>query len=554
MTNLEVAQLLERIADLLQLSEENPFKIRAYRNAARSITGLEDDLHDLYTQKRLKEIPGVGKTVQAHIEEILETGASAYFRELTRQIPETALEMLAVPGLGPKMVIHLYRELGLDNLVDLQAAAEAGRLRQVPGLGAKTEARVLKGIESLRYSRGKFSIGQALPLAEGLVRHLKMRLPGVEVSIVGSLRRGKPLVSDIDILVGCLDYNRVEGMMNQVAGLDIMEREPDRLAGYLPHRMPFEVILVNPREFAYQLFTSTGSKAHRARVLEGMTAVPPSVSSEFQIYQDRGLSYIPPELREDRGEIEAARHQKLPELVELKDIKGDLHVHSNWSDGSENLIDLVAAALSRGYDYLAITDHSHSLPITGGLNRERLGLQAQVIQSLNQQPTGVRLLKGIECDVLKDGSLDFSDADLEELDIVVASIHSHFHLDRQAQTERLLRVIENPHVDIIGHLTGQMLGKRPGYEVDLDRILQAAARYRKVLEINSHPNRLDIDEVVARRAISMGIKIAINSDAHHKHELDLLHYGILTARRGWLQSCDVINTWSLEEVLAYINS
>lgn len=400
----------------------------------------------------------------------------------------------------------------------------------------------------------KHSIGLALPLAEKVVNHLQSRLPETKVQIVGSLRRGKPLVSDIDILVGSLDRDRVAGIISEIPGLDIIEREADRIAGYLPSQVPFEVILVDPREFAFQLFTSTGSKAHRARILEGITAAPYQFAEESHIYQAQMMSYIPPELREDRGEVEAALHQQLPELIEAGDIKGDLHVHSNWSDGSESLITLLAAARSRGYDYLAITDHSQSLPITGGLNRERLGLQARVIQSLNQQPSGVRLLAGIECDILKDGSLDLDDATLRELDVVIASIHSHFRLDREAQTERLLRVMENPHVDIIGHLTGRMLGKRSGYELDLDRILLAALRHRKVLEINAHPHRLDIDEELARRAVSMGIKIAINSDAHHQQELDLLRYGIFNARRGWVEARDVINSWSLERVLTYFNS
>ncbi len=553
MNNQEVGQILERIAALLQLSDENPFKIRAYRQAAHSIYNLECDLYDLYAQKRLREISGVGKTVQAHIEEILKTGASAYLEELSRQIPETVVDMLRVPGLGPKTVVQLYQELGIDNLADLKDSARAGRLRNLPGVGPKTEARILQGLQVLQQNADKHSIGLALPMAEKLREHLRINMPETEVEIVGSLRRGKPLVSDVDILVGTLDNRRVGQITSKLANLDIREQEMDRIAGLLPSQIPFEIILVNPEEFAYHLFTSTGSKSHRARVLEEISARPDSFCDETQIYHHCHLSYIPPELREDRGEIEAARDNRLPQPVSLGDIKGDLHMHSNWSDGSENLIDLMAAARARGYEYLAITDHSSSLPITGGLDRERLRMQGHIIAELNRQP-GPRLLRGIECEILKDGSLDIVDDELKQLDVVIASIHSHFRLDRQAQTERLLRVIENPHVDIIGHLTGRMLNRRPGYELDLERILQAVQRHKKVLEINSHPYRLDIDEHITRQAVSLGIKLAVNSDAHNRSELELLRYGILSARRGWAQARDVINTWSLAEIMAYFHS
>ena len=406
-----------------------------------------------------------------------------------------------------------------------------------------------------KQSGGKYSIGLALPLAEKLAEHLHHRLPGTQVQIVGSLRRGKALVSDVDILAGCPDGSKVAQALADFSGIDLHARETDRIAGYLPHRIPFEIILVQPREFACHLLTSTGSKAHRNRIMKGLETAPPtSFQNETQLYQYLDMAYIPPELREDRGEIEAAREKRLPELVELRDIKGDLHVHSNWSDGFENLIVLAEAARLRGYEYMAITDHSQSLPSTGGLNPERLSMQARVIDGLNRQQPGLRLLLGIEVDILKDGSLNLSDADLEQLDVVIASIHSHFRLDRKEQTRRLLRVIENPHVDIIGHLTGRMLNKRSGYELDLERILQAAAQHHKVLEINSHPSRLDIDEDVARRAVSLGIKIAVNSDAHHQGEMDLLRYGIFNARRGWVEAADVINTWSLKEVLDYFRS
>ncbi|MGI6436170.1 MAG: DNA polymerase/3'-5' exonuclease PolX [Syntrophomonadaceae bacterium] len=555
MTNLEVARMLNRIAALLQLKDENPFKIRAYRNAARSIYHLEQELRLLYEQNRLQEIPGVGKTVQAQIEELMKTGSLAYYQQLTAATPETVLDLLTVPGLGPKTVALIYSRLGIDNLADLQAAAQAHMLRKLPGLGAKTEEAVLQGIALLKQGEGKISIGLALPAAEKLVEYLRSCLPGAPVRIVGSLRRGKPLVSDADILIASGDSDAVAEALAAYPGIEIKQEDRKHIGGYLPHRIPFEVIMAEPADFALRLLWTTGSKAHRARIFaEHSPDEFPAFKDEKGIYESLQMAYIPAALREDRGEIEAARRQNIPPLVKLQDIKGDLHVHSDWSDGAPSLMELFQAASARGYEYLAVTDHSHSLPVTGGLNPERLRLQGKVIAELNHNKKGPHILSGIEVEILKDGSLDLSDADLEKLDVVIASIHSHFKLDVEEQTERLLKVIANPHVDIIGHLTGRLFNKRDAYDLDLERILKAAAYHHKVLEINAHPDRLDIDEEVARRAVSLGIKIAINSDAHHINEMDLLRYGILNARRGWVQAADVINTWSLEQLLAYIRS
>lgn len=555
MTNLEVARMLNRIAALLQLKDENPFKIRAYRNAARSIYHLEQELRLLYEQNRLQEIPGVGKTVQAHIEELMKTGTLAYYDQLTAATPETVLDLLTVPGLGPKTVAQIYNQLGIENLADLQAAAQAHILRKLPGLGAKTEETILKGIALLQQGQGKISIGLALPAAEKLVDYLRSRLPGAQVRIVGSLRRGRPLVSDVDILIASEERDAVGEALAAYPGIEIKRQEADRISGYLAYRIPFEVIMVKPAEFALRLLWTTGSKAHRARLFEEHDLDKfPVFKDEQEIYQFLKMTYVPAALREDRGEIEAARQQSIPPLVKLQDIKGDLHVHSDWSDGAPSLTELFKAASARGYEYLAVTDHSHSLPVTGGLDRERLRLQGEVIANLNHNEKGPRILKGIEVEILKDGSLDLGNAELEKLDVVIASIHSYFKLDAEAQTARLLKVIANPHVDIIGHLTGRLLNKRDAYDLDLERILKAAACHHKVLEINAHPDRLDINEEVARRAVSLGIKIAINSDAHHINEMDLLRYGILNARRGWVEAADVINTWSLEQLLAYIKS
>lgn len=553
MTNLEAARILNRIAALLEIIGENPFKIRAYRNAARSIYHLEQELSHIYRQNRLNEIPGVGKTVQAHLEELLKTGSLDYYRQLTTIIPETVLDLLRVPGLGPKTVALIHAGLGIDNLDDLEKAAQDQILRKLPGLGAKTEKSILEGIAFLKKGKGRISIGRALPIAEKMKEHLMISLPGLAVEIVGSLRRGKPQVGDIDILIATRDQKAVEKALAAFPGIKLTEEEPGRIGGYIGNHIPFEVIIAEPDQYAYWLLYTTGSKAHISRILSGDNPdIRSGPQNEKEIYEWLKMAYIPPALREDRGEIEAAQAQNIPELIELQDLKGDLHMHSDWSDGAPSVAEIFEAARHKGYEYVAITDHSHTLPITGGLNGEKLSRQGKLIEELNQNASGPRILKGIEVEILKDGSLDLSDSDLEKLDIVVASIHSYFRLDVAEQTERLLKVMANPNVDIIGHMTGRIYKRRDAYDLDLERILNAAACHNKVLEINAQPDRLDIDEEIARRALSLGIKLAVNSDAHSVREMDYLRYGILSARRGWVQAQDVINTWNLEKLLAHL--
>lgn len=554
MTNLEVARILDHIADLLQIKEENPFKIRAYRKAAQAIYRLDQDLYQLHQEKRLDEIPGVGKTVQAKIIEMLETGTLMYYEGLVKEIPETVLDLLTVPGIGPKTVKLIYHQLGISNLPDLQQAAREQRLRQLPGLGPKTEETILRGIELLHQGAGKFPIGAALPAAQALCAYLQDHL-NAQICMVGSLRRGKPLVSDVDILIATSHPAAVHQVISQYrAASSVTSEAQDHIAGVLSGNIPFEIIIVSPEEFYYRLVRATGSKSHRARLFDGSQGVDLSnLTNEEDLYHRLGLMYIPPELREDRGEIEAARLRQIPVLIKQPDIRGDLHIHSDWSDGSNKITELAAAAGKLGYQYIAITDHTRSLAVTGGLDGPFLLLQGQVIDQLNQEQKMIRVLKGIEVDILKDGRLDMEDDILADLDIVVASIHSHFHLNMQEQTQRLLKAIANPHVDIIGHLTGRLLNRRAGYDLDLDRILEAAARHHKVLEINAHPDRLDIDEETARQAREYGIKIAINSDAHHFSEFALMRYGVLVARRGWLTADDVINTWPVENMLSYFN-
>jgi len=554
MTNREVAAIFDRIADMLQIKDEQLFKIKAYRQAANSIYHLDEDIHYLYDQGRLQEIPGVGQAIKAKIEELLEKGSSEYFNKLLEEVPSGVLDMLAIPGIGHKTVKTVYEKLGVRNLEELLEAAETKKIRSLPGMGGKTEYNIIKGIEMLEKSSEKSTLGFVLPMAEALLDFLLSCRQVKQASLAGSIRRGKALVTDIDILAASLEEEAVRQKILNYRELKYVElSEKGHIKGKLKFNIPFEVIIVPPAEFYSGLLKTTGSKEHLEKLLHNNGRhIIPGAGSEKEIYESFHLSYIPPELRENLGEIEAAGAGELPYLVELDDIQGDLHVHSTWSDGAGQIVEMAAAARDMNYSYLAITDHSRSLSISGGLSEERLQSQGIEIDTLNRQAEGFKILKGTEVDVLKDGSLDFSSGILQNLDIVIASIHSHFKLDKEKQTERIIKAIKDDNVDIIGHLSGRLLNRRPAYELDFERVLEEAALNKVILEINSHPDRLDIDAELARRAKDYGIKIAVNSDAHHKNDLKLTRYGVLNARRGWLEKRDVVNTWTYDELTGYI--
>ncbi|HZK42689.1 MAG TPA: DNA polymerase/3'-5' exonuclease PolX [Syntrophomonadaceae bacterium] len=554
MTNREVARTLDRIADILLIKDENIFKVRAYRKAAESVYHLDENLIVLYEQNKIGDIPGVGKAVKTHIEEMLEKDSCEYYENLLKEVPFGVLEMLAIPGLGHKTVRVIYEELGIDNVEDLASAVEDKKIRKLPGLGSKSEYNIKKGIEFLHKSYGKANLGVALPIAEDFLRVLQNSKGVQKASIVGSARRGKALVSDIDILVATNDYENVKDtIINYKAVKKIKSVGKDLIGGEFGYNIEFEVILVDLADYIHSLVWTTGSKDFCEELFNGVNRSEyTNIPDEFRFFEKLDLQYIPPELRENRGEIELARTYKLPDLIKEEDLKGDLHIHSDWSDGSNKISEIADACKELGYSYMAITDHSKSLPISGGLNEERLFEEGKVIDTLNQHMEDFTILKGIEVDIMKDGSLDFSDEILEELDIVVASIHSNFKLDKDKQTDRLLNAMKNEHVDIIGHLTGRLLNRRPGYELHLDKILESAAENNIIFEINSHPDRLDIDENMARRASQYGIKIAINSDAHRIEDLKNRRYGVINARRGWLTPADVVNTWDFETLTKYL--
>ncbi len=554
MTNREIARTLDRIADILTMKEENFFKIRAYRKAAESVYHLDENLSVLYERDKIGDIPGVGKTVKSIIEEMVEKESCEYYEDLLKEIPFGVLEMLAIPGLGHKTAMVIYGNLGIDNIEDLLGAVEAKKIRELPGLGSKSEYNIKKGIELLKESYGRANLGVALPLAEEFLKYLKQSKEVIEVSIVGSARRGKPQVKDIDILLAANDFESAKNYIINYKPINKVETvENNRISGRLTYNVEFEIILVEPANYYYNLVWTTGDKEFREEIFK---QTDPSQFSnlldEESLFEKLNLQYIPPELREDANVIELAKNFDLPNLISEADIKGDLHVHSNWSDGACSIEEMALACKNLGYSYMAITDHSKSLHISSGLNEKRLKEEAILIDSLNEQMLDFTILKGIEVDILRDGKLDFTDDTLQELDIVVASIHSNFKLDIDKQTERLLKAMKNEHVDIIGHLTGRLLNRRPAYELHMDKILECAVQNDVIFEINSHPDRLDVDEIVARQAAELGIKMAINSDAHNSRDLKNRRYGVMSARRGWLTPSDVVNTWDIATLTKYL--
>lgn len=567
MTNLEIAWIFSEIADLLELKEESSFKVRAYRKAAKTIKHLSDDLGSLWKKGKLTELPGIGKNLSDKIAELLSTGQCAFHQRLKEEVPVTLRELLAIPGLGSKSVRLIHERLHVNNMEELEAAAKEKKIRTLPGMGSKTELNILRSIEMLKQNaQSEVPIGVALPLANLFLNDLK-RLPEVtDGAICGSLRRGKELVKDIDLLIATRNPDLVRQTVlkhPQVKDIIISGNEKSAVLTWLGVKV--EVRTVSPDQFWSALHHLTGSKEHherlrqRARSLglkvneygifpEG-SEVSLEIKGEEDIYRATGVPYIPPELREDSGEWEAALENDLPRLLELEDIKGDLHLHTSWSDGIHSIEEMADAARRKGYEYIAITDHSPSLGIANGLSIERLQEQHALIKQMNSQSADLKILTGVEADILQDGRLDYPDEILEQCDVVIASIHTGFRQEMEKLTLRAEAALKNPYVHILAHPTGRILGRRKPYDIDLDRLFQLAKAEGKALEINSSIDRLDLNAALARRAAyEFEIPIVINTDAHDVSRLEEMAYGVTTARRGWLTKEQVVNTKSKLEL------
>lgn len=558
--NLEIAELFRRYAALLEIEDANVFRVRAYRNAARVIEELPASLAEmLEAGADLAVLPAIGEDLAHKIAAIVETGRFAELDVLEQELPRELAELVAIPGLGPKRVMALYRGLGIDSLADLRDAAGAGRIRRLPGFSEASEAKILREVERRTVTAKRFLLATAERLGEPLLHHLRQTEGVRQAVIAGSYRRRKETVGDLDFLVAAASSAAV---MQRFVGYDdvdeVIAKGPSRSTVRLRNGLQVDLRVVPEASYGAALHYFTGSKAHNIAtrsiaVKKGLKLNEYGVfrgarriagRTEAEVYAAVGLPYIDPELREDQGEIEAARAGRLPDLVTLNDIRGDLHSHTSASDGRNTLEEMAAAARVRGYDYLAVSDHSRHVTIAHGLDATRLARQIAEIDRLNGRLKGIRLLKAAEVDILDDGSLDLPDAILRELDLTVCAVHYKFGLSREAQTERIIRAMDNRYFNILAHPTGRLLVEREPYAVDMERLIEAALERGCFLEINAQPERLDLSDRHARMAKGAGLKLAVSTDAHSTTTLDYMRFGIDQARRAWLGPDDVLNTQS----------
>lgn len=568
MKHLSVAWKLREIADMLELLGESTYKVRAYQKAANSLEQLSEDLEELWRAGRLTDIEGVGSTIAHRIEEILQTGDSLFLRELRANLPEGMSELLNIPGLNPKMARRLQNALHITSITELEAAIEAKKIRELPDMSGKTESVLLRGIKQMRMGEGRVLLGVAVPPGREIMARLQ-RVPGLrQITITGSARRYRETVSDLDLLAVTEDSGQLLEIFTSLPECrEVLRREQNSAEIVTRYGIKMELFVVPPEDFALQLLLSTGSRAH----IEALRQVAEERGwqcqedswrdaagkdlhfySEEEIYQELGLKYIIPELRDDPEVLRAAHEGWLPHSLNLDQIKGDLHMHTRWSDGVAGIEEMVEGARAKGYQYMAICDHSRSLRIARGMSLEMLKEQMKAIDDLDAVTPNFRIFKGIEVDILKNGQLDYPDELLRELDIVVASIHTGFSGSEDELTGRMIAAMQNPYVDIIGHPTGRLIQRREPYQINVEKILHAAKETGTVVEVNATPDRLDLSEHYLKMCKALGVKVAVNTDAHSVDQLGYMEYGVGMARRGWLEEVDVINTYSLDQLLTFL--
>jgi DNA polymerase (family X) len=580
--NLDVARTLTELADLLEIQGANPFRIRAYRNAVNTVNGLSRSLESMVAAgEDLTELPAIGKNVAQHIEELLQTGTIDRLEEVATEIPRSLVTLMRLDGVGPKKAKKLFDELDVETVDDLDEALKAGRVRQLPGFGEKSARKIAVAIEDLRKHAGRFGIAEAEKLIAGLIEYMK-GAPGVDrFEIAGSMRRRRETVGDVDMLV------EHEGDGTELVNHFVAFPGAERVEGagstkgtvVLHSGLQVDLRVIPARSFgaAFQYFT--GSKEHsvalRIRAVRedlrlnewGVFRVPEGVDpdslgkeegervagdTEEGVYAALGLAWIPPVLRENRGEVEAALEGSLPELVSLDDIRGDLQMHSTWSDGKSSIEEMAKACLARGYEYLAMTDHSQAMAMVGGLTPERARAQWKEVAEVRASVPGIEIFTSAEVDILRDGTLDMPDEILEGLDVVVISVHSFMDQDKKTMTERVLRAMAHPEVDILAHPTGRLINRREPFEMDVEAVLEAAAELKVAVELNANPNRLDLSDVHVHRARALGVPVVISTDAHSPGGLENMRFGVDQARRGWLEAADVLNTRSVEEMRVWL--
>jgi len=565
MRNLEIAFIFNQIADLLEIQGANPFRVRAYRRAAMNIEGLADNIETIALNGTLRNIAGVGEDLANKIEEYIRSGRMEFHEQLKQEIPLGLVKIVEVPSVGPKTAKQIYDQFRIQTIEELESLCKTDKLLCVPGFKQKTIDNILRGIELYRRRKGNYLLGRVIPIAAQLCKSLETSAE--RVAYGGSLRRMKEIVHDVDILAASTD---VEKTMKAFLSLPFIEavlaQGPTKASVRVQDDLQVDLRVVEPKSWGAAMHYFTGSKAHNIRMRERAIKQGLKLNEyglfdandkyvagmqEEEIFEKLGLPYIPPVLREDWGEIEAAAQGKLPKIVQLEDVRGDLHMHTTWTDGKYTTEEMVEAARKRGYKYVAITDHSKSLGVAGGLSDEDLMKHTDECRALDARYSDIRVLAGTEVDIRQDGTLDYSDELLAKLDFVVASIHSGFKQDKASLTMRVVRAMQNPYVRLIGHPTGRLLGDRDPYDRDLDEIMKEAARTRTCLEVNSNFHRLDLNDTHCRKAREMGVRVIINTDSHNYDDLLNLPYGVATAQRGWIEKDHVLNAQSVEEMLAF---
>jgi DNA polymerase (family 10) len=566
MKNKELADLFERMADILEFKGENPFKINAYRKASRIIGDLTQDIEEIAESGKLKDVPGIGEGMAQKIVEYLKTGKVSKYEEVRKGVSDELIAIMDIPGMGPKTLSMIHREKGISNLSQLERALEEGSLIGLFGIGEKKVENIKRGIQLLKQSKGRMNLGIAFPVAKRIVEALREKTGSRKIEWAGSLRRMRENIGDIDILATGPNKEKIIHTFTHLPEVkEVLASGETKASVIVEGGIQIDLRVVGEVSYGAALQYFTGSKAHNIH-LRGIAKAKGIKINEYgvfkgekkiggkeekDVYLSLGMDWIEPELREDRGEIEAAQKGGLPKLVQESEIKGDLHIHSNWSDGTSSIEEIARAAQKRGYQYVVICDHSKSLRIAHGLDESRLMEQIEEIDRINEKMKGFQILKGSEVDILADGKLDFPEKILEKLDIVIGAIHSGFKQDKAKMTKRITRALENPYIHILAHPSGRLLGARDPYEIEIEELMEAAKKFGKALEINAYFERLDLNDIHCRKAKEMGIRVSIGTDAHHLDQMWMMSLGVAVARRGWLEDKDILNTFSLKEILKW---